>query len=253
MMLRLVMSFLITSLMRSENPRIFSVFCFICSSLMALTVSASSMNDPIRAQMMSFSDAPSDSIYFIAKIYPLGWSKQGHFALIQENEIAGRGGITFTYIIIDAVSDQLVWHYVDDWPGSSNISVRHSLDKQAGRLSKKLDQYGVVRNAGVRLSSFPIAFDKNTFFPSIDIKRKKARDPFYGDIEHLSVYVTDGQRSKKIFSKTDPGAFSYWIAGYFASPFENRILVAIGEEKWGFEGTEGSFIFSGCLLSSGFK
>ena len=221
--------------------------------LFTLSAYALDLKTPAPVDMISHSKPPSKDMYFASEIYPVGWSKDGHFAFVQKNEVAGRGGIKFSYFIIDSVTDKVAWNYIDDWIDSNNTTIHQSIKKSKNRFKKQLEKYEIVQNRGIDLHAFPLNHGDQKFFPEIEILKKKESHPFLGDIKSVSIFMNKNTKRKRIFLKKDPGAFSYWITGYFASPFEKRILVGIGEEKWGHEGTEGHIIFSGCSLKSGYK
>ncbi len=219
----------------------------------SFSVYAADLKIPMLVDMMIYSKSPSKNMYFVSEIYPIGWSKDGHFAYIEKNEVAARGGVKFSYFIINAVTDKVVWSFIDDWPNSNNATVVQSIERSNKSFEEKVNKYQIVQNAGVDLHAFPMSQGRQIFSPKIEIIKKKEKHPFLGDIQSVGVFMNKNKKRKRIFFKKDPGAFSYWITGYFISPFEERILVGIGEEKWGFEGTEGSIIFSGCSLKGGYK
>ena len=200
--------------------------------------------------MMAFSKKPSSNMYAVSDIMPIGWSKDGKFAFVHKRSVAGRGGVIYSYIIINSVNDGIIWIYEDDWPNSDTVRVGKSIQKNQSIVVEQLKKYEIVQGQGTDLYDFPLLRDGAVYKPELKVRKKPEKHPFLGDIESLAVYMLrDDIKRKRIFYKDNPGAFSYWIAGYFLSPFEQRILVAIGEEKWGFEGTEGDFLFSGCSLT----
>ena len=207
---------------------------------------------PKPAAMMAFSEKPGNNMYAVHEITPLGWSRDGAFAYIETEYVEGRGGVLFAYVVLDAVNDRVLWRYEDDWPDSGDVELRVSMMKIGELLKAQLGRYGIIREEGVALQKFPLREAGMRFAPEIVLEKKVENDPFLGDIRSVSVYIYRDRVKKRIYYRKDPGVLSYWIAGYFKSPFEPRILVAIGEERWGFEGTEGHFVFSGCSLQRGF-
>lgn len=227
-----------------------SLFAFLI-----ITVSgyALDLHIPKPVDMMMYSKPSSKSMYAVAKIYPVGWSKNGYFAFIQENDVEGRGGVAFSYIIINTITDKIVWNHLDDWVDSNDVNIKQSIERVKKVLSKHLMKYQIIQNRGVEFYSFPLIQGEQVFSPNIEIIKKQEKDPFLGDIQSVSIFMNKGTKKKRIFFKQNPRALSYWISGYFLSPYEKRILVSIGQEKWGFEGTEGSFIFSGSSLVLKYK
>lgn len=208
---------------------------------------------PHSVDMMAFSDITQHrDMYAVAEIMPVGWSESGIFAYIKKEHIAGRGGVMFTYVIMSAIDDETQWKLIDDWPESNEVSIQQSINKHASLLQEQFTKFGIVQNPNIELLHFPSRINNNTYRPEILITRNSKKDPFLGDIATVTVNMQKNDKKKRILYLKQPGALSFWIAGYFQSPFEDRIVVAIGEENWGFEGSEGGFIFSGCSLSKGF-
>jgi hypothetical protein len=218
---------------------------------------------PAKVDIMRFSQMPSDRIYAIAEIMPFGWSRDGKFAYLQKKYIAGRGGTLFSYVVINTVTDEVIWQYDDDWLDSNSVDAEVSFAKNRVNIETILDEYNIVHGKGVRLHNFPLVLNGNEYESKLEIIKKTGEAlveleesgmvGFLGDIQSFKTYIVlNGRKKKNIFTKHDPKAFSYWVSGFFQSPFEERILVVIGEETWGNEGTEGGFIFSGCSLNTGF-
>lgn len=105
---------------------------------------------------------------------------------------------------------------------------------------------------------FPIG-KNNTVYNSniVDVEYKDGLDGFF-DNNVVAKYVVEitANNRKKIIGNFNPLNFLtryVYICGYFLNPFENRALVVIAEEHWGFEGTELTYRFSGCHLGVGFN
>ncbi len=209
---------------------IISIFTFF---LISVTGYAYELQIPKPVDMMKYSESPSEDMYSVSTIYPIGWSGNGYFAFIQEDEVAGRGGVKFLYIVISSTTDKIVWNYLDDWKNTNDVSVAKSIERVRKVLVEHLVKYQIVQNSGVELHPFPYHKDNQVFFPKIGISKKEDKHPFLGDIQSITIFMNRNEKKKRIYVKEDPGALSYWVSGYFASPFEKRILVSIGVEKWG--------------------
>lgn len=209
---------------------------------------------PASVDIMAYSTRKPDGFFTVSEIFPVGWSRDGKFAYITKVSVGGRGGTLFTYFIVDTVTDKVVSEFEDDWSDSSDVSIEESIRKKMDIYSSQMHKYKILEGEGVRFFNFPIKDGGKTYEAKLEVVNKADEDPFLGSIQQVDVFVTlDGSISKRIYSKGDTRAYSYWIAGYFLSPFEKRALVIIGEEKRAFEGTHGDFIFSGCSLERGFR
>lgn len=220
---------------------------------------SSVITNPATVNMMAFSKKPSSSMYAIDTIIPIGWSRDGKFAYITANEVEGRGGHIFQFIIINTKNDKTIWKHEDDNENGMEINkttISQSIQKNAKVLSHNLEKHNIIQDKGTTLFRFPYTSGNKKYEASINTVYKPQRKDQYGigSIDSMKVLVTQNSNKNKIIfytNKTD--AFSYWIAGYFKNPYDKQILVAIGQEDFVFEGTEGSFNFSGCSLDSGFK
>lgn len=207
--------------------------------------------------LMVYSEKPSSRMYEVKRIAPIGWSKDGKFGFIKEDPVEGRGGVIYRYTILNTVDDNVAWLQLHDTFDDENTNNDFTLSykKHKKTFLEALEKYNIIQGEGIKFLDFPYIEDKNN---SYDIELKttkwKKKNPFRGDIKTLKVYATlNSSKKKRISSKNKSIAFSYWVAGYFKSPFENRILVLVGEEEFGFEGTEGDFLFIGCHTKLGFK
>jgi len=231
---------------------------FFATTVLALVASASPAQEiqrPSDSGIMQFSERSGKSMYSVEDIFPIGWSERGSFAYVTRIQVAGRGGTLFSYFVVSAVTDDILWKLDDDWPATNSVSIDQSMARNRAALLQMLDRHSIRQGRGTRLREFPLVAEGVQYRPKIAVKKKKEGDPFLRrDIEQVSLHIlrSDGTQ-KTILTKSDPGAFSYWTAGYFRSPYEPRILVAIGEQVPGFEGTEGHFLFSGCSLRKGFE
>ena len=230
---------------------------FFAATVLALVTSVCSAQEiqrPSDSRIMQFSERSGKNMYAVEDIFAIGWSEQGRFAYATRTHVAGRGGTLFSYFVVSAVTDDILWKLDDDWPATNSVSIDQSMARNRAALLQMLDRYSIRQGRGTRLREFPLVAEGVQYRPKIAVKKKKEGHPFLGDIERVSLHIlrSDGTQ-KTIFTNSDPGAFSYWTAGYFRSPYEPRILVAIGEQVRGFEGTEGHFLFSGCSLRKGFE
>lgn len=80
-------------------------FCFSCSAFSQEIHIQKNLN------MMAFSKKPGKNMYAVSDIMPIGWSKDGKFAFVHKRSVAGRGGVIFSYIIINSVNDKIAWKY----------------------------------------------------------------------------------------------------------------------------------------------
>jgi len=90
---------------------------------------------PTSTDVMAFSKRPSSSMYAVCDIFPMGWSEDGDFAYVHRRRVAGRGGVVFTYTIVNAVSDVIAWKHEDDWPRADTVSVSQSIARNRDTIA----------------------------------------------------------------------------------------------------------------------
>jgi hypothetical protein len=76
-----------------------------------------------------------------------------------------------------------------------------------------------------------------------------------GRYESYKIIATHQGKQKIIKEKSFTSIYAddVFICGYFMSPFENRALIVIGEFAHSWEGSDVTYHFAGCHLSTGFR
>ncbi len=234
------------------------IILIISIFLIPLTSQAAN-SEPLKfINLMAYSQKPESGMMYQAdSIIPIGWSRSGYFAYIKEAPVEGRGGVIYTYVIFDSINDKIVWSTEHDIIDGTEDSFEISYKQFKPTFLKALQKFKIEQGEGTKFEKFPYkSLEGSSYTIELKTQKRLSKNPqdfFLGDIKSLKVNVLkDRNIKKKVYSKENLRAFSYWSAGYFKSPFEERILIVVGEEIYGFEGTEGKFIFIGCDLKRGF-
>jgi hypothetical protein len=187
-----------------------------------------------------------------------GWSNKGKVAYSIETAIDGRGGQIINFAILDLVSDSIAFElkmdsFDHDDATDETLYILYS-DAILGALKKH-----EIAEQKSEFMRFPIRKNDMIYDCGIaNIAHKKSELDFFDADSLLSKYsvLVTASGKKKVIGTFAPvnemTAFAY-VCGYILSPFENRALVVVAEEHWGFEGTELKFRLSGCHLGAGFK
>jgi hypothetical protein len=226
--------------------------------LAIISLSAYSGTLPEKVDLMKYSKKTS-GMYGFPTFRAAGWSADGKFAYITHRESEGRGGTVYRYVILDAVRDKVVWELEHDTFNSETGKItNYDFNREPGlshlrEFQKQLKHFNIQSGKGTNFQSFPLKHNGNTYTATA-FSVPEENGQFWDKIKSFRVLIEAQNKGRKqITSDNDVKAHSYWIAGYFKSPFEPRILVVIGEEKFVFEGTEAFFRFSGSHLQAGFK
>jgi hypothetical protein len=185
-----------------------------------------------------------------------GWSNNGKVAYSIESEDIAKGGQTIEFVIIDIISDMVVFELKIDSFDHGEVEGETLYNLFGVSISNALQENGIVRQRTDFLR-FPI-IKNDTVYTCEIIDREYRRDNynfFDNNVSKYKVTVTANCRRKIIneFIPVNEITRNIYVCGYILSPYENRALVVIAEEYWGFEGTELTFRFSGCHLGIGFN
>lgn len=199
---------------------------------------------------------------YLEELRPFGWSPDGAFAMLTVEEVDGRGGVVYTYRVRSAVTDKDLYFLEDDsfyWPPGSEEAENPTAEISWGRVgvevSEVLASYGIVQGAGITVRGFPIESPFGSVTADAVVAFEAHPDDAYFDrLDAYEVWVRRAGRSaKRIASEVDVFALGARVIGYFGSPFEPRILVLCGEERYVFEGSAVAYRYFGAALAVGFR
>jgi hypothetical protein len=205
--------------------------------------------------------APQGAPAVISEFRPFGWSEDGRFAFLSVTPMEGRGGVVFRYTILDAVSDEEVFSLVDDsfeWEGWSEAN-REATPEESWRrfgpaVSEELSRSGIAQSGGLAVESFPLERNGMSYRSGVLVEiDTRAEDPAFDRLSAYEIWIRRvGRDAKRLSRQEDVFAIDAHIPGYIASPHEERVLVAVLEERYVFEGTVLVLRLFGSSLESGF-
>ena len=216
-------------------------FCLVF--LGAGFLNAQSFNIPNPTNLFQHS-VSSGAIYEFPTVRIWGWSANGKIAYSVEREMAGIGGQIIEFNVFDAVSDELVSNFAIDSYEQDRISITNAL------------RANNIVEGEISFQPFPIRKNNMEYICSITNITHQADDyGFFNDnVTKYSVVVTANGKSKTLNTFAGGGLTrQVYVCGYILSPFENRALVVLAEERFVFEGTELFYVFCGCHLGVGFN
>ncbi|MBP5748352.1 MAG: hypothetical protein J6W63_08340 [Treponema sp.] len=184
-----------------------------------------------------------------------GFSKDGKMAYSLEEDVDGRGGTIIQYIIQDLVTDKILWTTKDDtedWTGEQDsmatlTTFLISLNNKKAELKSAMQKYGIIQ-ADSEFLQFPTK-DGYSCTASFQDKTKDGDDDWLGKIDYQIRVKNPAGKSKTVSSAKDVKAYQVVVCGYFKNPYENRLAIIYGEEKYVFEGTGITYHIAGCDLS----
>ncbi|MBP5695983.1 MAG: hypothetical protein J6X11_04935 [Treponema sp.] len=185
-----------------------------------------------------------------------GFSKDGKMAYSLEEEVDGRGGTIIQYMIQDLVTDKIVWTTKDDtedWTGEQDsmatlTTFQISLNNKKAELKSAMQKYGIIQ-ADNEFLQFPTK-DGYSCTASIQDKKNGGDDDWLGKIDYQIRVTNPAGKSKTVASAKGEQAYQAVVCGYFKNPYENRLAIIYGIEKYVFEGSGISYFVAGCDLSA---
>jgi hypothetical protein len=218
--------------------------------------------------------------------YPIGWSKDGKFAYLEEREEYqyGKTGIVFlNAVILDTVTDKVLINQKMSvklnnskngmtQPESRNEG-RNILSRQVSDKFAKLPEWDAfiqgLKDFKIELLNFDkiILFDNVptliTPFPSrinnidytANIEQNDAGgNDGYNPKKRWTVFINSSKSGRKKIIERSDFASDISVTGYLPSPFGDRILVVITiEHKDSDRANSSRQVLSGCLLNTGFR
>ena len=218
---------------------VFTLLVFCAAGLL----NAQSFNIPTPTNLFQYSES-SGAIYEFPTVRIWGWSANGKIAYSVEREAPGIGGQIIEFNVFDAVSDEVVSNFALDSYEEDRVSITNAL------------RANDIVEGNIDFQPFPIRKNDLEYICTLtNITQSADSFGFFSDnVSKYSVVVTANEKSK-VVNTFNAGSITrkVYICGYILSPFENRALIVLAEERFVFEGTELFYIFAGCHLGTGFN
>ena len=202
----------------------------------------------------------------------LGWSKDGYVALLKIHEYDMVGGCSYSIIIQNMKTDNIVENYLlhsvggeakdyEEYECDSAYVITKYYDT---KIEKLFEKYKIIENdinkfyrSSIVNNNFEIIFQsKDTPVPDSlgELDRYNGCELYWCGNRPVdySLTIKDSRNKSKILTKgTDWCASDIYYVGYFKSPFEPRILTVIySRESDSSEMYYSTYRFVGCSLKS---
>ena len=209
------------------------------------------------------------------RFFPIGWSRDGKFAWIEENNSDAVNEYFFDLYIQDLVTDKILWHWnftVSDEDNSNedqkagfnavddnDVNRRKIWTRYSELNVMKLNEYQIEPVIVTNLEKFPLNINGGT--SNVLIKNQTLNNSISSRSEILATSVNltvNGNEKKRIFINKYATGQSEWdghlsnqIPGFLKSPFENRIALFLLDEYNAWEtSSEWTFTIIGCDLNN---
>ena len=211
------------------------------------------------------------------QVYPLGWSRQGHFAYLEAYDIGGLCGFCPRYniVITSAVTDEVLATAEFDGSimadGDERWSTPSELyERERNSVESLLGEYAIEPphpKEPLEYGSVPFTGGGREYTVVVDVKTVSRQwQPFEGQVEKEIQAVVGaemrlsatGLGQKIAFSeRPDPDSYAavigYDVHAYVASQFEPRVVLLVERRRMGAESERGSVLTVGVHLTFGYK
>ncbi len=192
------------------------------------------------------------------KFYPIGWSKTGNFAYIIEPADEGLGNYIMGIVIVNLVSDKVLWDWYSDPIVEEEVYREDLWKKHYNEFKQKLNKNGIIQVRNIKLQENYFTYEKKDFSVRLETKTKKDPDMNIDLVNRSKIFLKSTKEGEKLMAEVkyeDSMILGQQISGCLISPFEDRIVVILKNERWGYEGPPNVVEYEvfGANLSTGFK
>lgn len=179
--------------------------------------------------------------FLFDKFYPIGWSEDGKFAFFYEAADEASGLYHFEFVIQSMVSDKILYKWkLEDEIDLDKGSVKQMFKDNQMLFCAKLDEYGIIQEK--KISLLESQFDSNGKKYKVTIENEMELNQDFGFevVKSTEIFIKcPDLGTKKIYSYTENDysmVLGASIAGVIKSPYEERVVVLVRSERWGYEG-----------------
>ena len=185
---------------------------------------------------LSYSN-PDDN-YVLDKLYPIGWSKDGHFAFMTETSEEGLGIYMLRIEIFNTVSGKIEWTWETD---ADNENYREEVWKNNYDVFKwQLNKFSIIQTRNTLTEDAFFSYQNRDYNINLQHSTEVNKDYGFDVIVGTEVFLNSEELgSKKIYEYYEPDysmMLGQTIAGHMISPYEDRLLILLKNERWGWEG-----------------
>ncbi|MBN2892268.1 MAG: hypothetical protein JXL97_10395 [Bacteroidales bacterium] len=200
----------------------------------------------------------SVSEVLVNKFYPIGWSKDGNFAYITEPADEGLGNYMVGVVIVNLVSDEILWSWYTDPVVDEDLYREDIWKKHYDDFKENLNKYGIIQVRKIKMEDTYFSYEKNDYVVRVETKTEEDPDLNIDLIMGCDIFIKSPQLGEKKIASVEYEQsliLGQQISGCLISPFEDRIVVIIKNERWGYEGPPDvvEFEIYGSNLTTGFQ
>ncbi len=251
------------------------IFCFLSVSIIACNSGSENGNDgkdndsTKKAEtgyekprsMLYDGRKPDISEFNKENFYPIGWSKNGHFAFVKTDTEQGSGFFNFRLEILKMAENEDSWNWnAPEEIEATDTSFSMLWNKNRAVFSKELKKYKIIPELDYKIQPLIFTTKGNNFKISLEKEEKTNLEFNINVVSSAQVIIESPELGVKTFTHKIEND-DFWVAdikisGYIKSPHHDDIIgIIYSLERMGFEGPPNDIYFHviGCDLSAGFS
>jgi hypothetical protein len=205
---------------------------------------------------LTYSQSVSEVL--IDKFYPIGWSKNGNFAYIIEPADEAIGNYMFGIIIVNLVSNDTIWSWFTDPVLDKELYREDIWKKHYKEFHKNLNKNGIQQQRKIKLVDNYFTNDNKDYVVRLETTTEKDKDMGIEIVIGSKIFIKSPDLGDKQISDTQyeySMILGQQLSGCILSPYEDRIVIILKNERWGYEGPPNvvQFEIFGTNLTTGFN
>ena len=247
------------------NKKLFYLVLFLIIGIIACKTGQKNNQESFNLDMVEEDYFfPEELIYnrsvsevLVDKFYPIGFSKNGNFAYIVEYADEGLGNYMFGLVITNLVNNEEVWSWFTDPIVDKQLYREETWQKNYKTFKDKMNKYGLTQIRNIKMRDLYFSHSGNDFVVRLETKTQKDPDLNIDLVSKSDIFIKSPQLGEKHIISIDYEFSMYLgqqLAGCIISPFEDRVVIVLKNERWGYEGPPNvvEFEIYGTNLTTGF-
>jgi len=199
----------------------------------------------------------NDENFLNDKLYPIGWSQDGKFAYIVEFADEAIGYSVYEFNILNTINNSNIWQFRTGLGNNNKLDTIWNSNIEL--VKQKLIENKIIQQENLELGKVSFKHNNKDFKIMLENKTKINEEYGFDVITESKISLTSKLLGTKIIYDFQEKGYSMVlgqiVTGQIMSPFEDRIIVILKNERWGYEGPPNVIYFTliGSNLTESFK
>jgi len=180
----------------------------------------------------------NDDNFLSDKFYPLGWSQDGYFAYITELADEAMGCSVFEFNILNTINNTNVWKFTAQIENNTDLDTVWKINSDL--IKKKFSEFKIIQQDEIELGKTSFNHNNKDFKIVLTNETQTNKEYGFDVITATKISLSSQQLGTKLIYDYKEVGYSLilgqLVVGQILSPFEDRIVVVLKNERWGYEG-----------------